>query len=43
MPSSRGVATAPDKKIIPETVYNDIKDHIIARQAAAPATQPARK
>lgn len=30
-----------DKKIIPENVYNDIKDQIIARQAAAPATKPA--
>ena len=27
-----------DKGAVPESVYNDIKDQIIARQAAAPAT-----
>ncbi|TXL73770.1 hypothetical protein FHP25_19105 [Vineibacter terrae] len=27
-----------DKKIVPQAVYNDIKDHIIAHQVAAPAT-----
>lgn len=30
-----------DKKIVPQAVYNDIKDQIIARQAAAPAPKPA--
>jgi DNA uptake protein ComE-like DNA-binding protein len=29
-----------DKKIIPQSVYNDIKDSIIAKQAAAPAATP---
>lgn len=32
-----------DKKIVPDAVYNDIKDLIIARQAAAPAAPPAKK
>ena len=32
-----------DKKIITQAVYNDIKDLIIARQATAPATPPAKK
>ncbi len=27
-----------DKKIVPQSVYNDIKDQIIAHQVAAPAT-----
>lgn len=31
-----------DKKIVPQAVYNDIKDSIIAKQAAAPAT-PQKK
>ena len=26
-----------DKKIVPENVYNDIKDKVIAKQAAEPA------
>ena len=26
-----------DKGVVPESVYNDIKDQIIARQASAPA------
>jgi len=28
------------KKIVPQSVYNDIKDSIIAHQAAAPAAKP---
>jgi DNA uptake protein ComE-like DNA-binding protein len=30
-----------DKKIVPQSVYNDIKDLIIAKQAAAPAAPKA--
>ena len=32
-----------DRKIIPESVYNDIKDKVIAKQAAAPAEKKKKK
>ena len=32
-----------DKKIVPENVYNDIKDKIIAKQDAAPAPKKDEK
>ena len=32
-----------EKKIVPENVYKDIKDLIIAKQAAKPAEKPAQK
>ncbi len=32
-----------DKKIVPENVYNDIKEKIIAKQAAEPAKKEAPK
>jgi len=32
-----------DKKIVPENVYNDIKDKIIAKQAAEPAKKTEAK
>ncbi len=31
------------KKIVPENVYKDIKDHIIAKQAPAKAAAPEKK
>ena len=32
-----------NKKVIPQNVYDGIKDKIIAKQAAAPAPAPAKK
>jgi DNA uptake protein ComE-like DNA-binding protein len=32
-----------DKKIVPENVYNDIKEQIIAKQAPAKAAEPKKK
>jgi competence protein ComEA len=32
-----------DKKIVPENVYNDIKDKVIAKQGDAKAAEPKKK
>ena len=39
----KGKNELADKGIIPQAVYDKIKDKIIAKQAAAPAPAPAKK